>query len=995
MESYGKHNNADGRGPYFGAIFMTSSATKRECFERGLFALSSYYCRFIKQIQAGMILFLFDHEKRELHGVYKSCSDGGINIVPGAFSSSGKQFPAQVKFISIWNCKPLKENEFCDAIKENYFSAKKFHFGLSEKQVCRLLSLFSERKLDLELPGRQLAGMKDMKPESYPVDRIGRSVDARMHVGIVKNELDAVTDTLPFKNCDYRGDSFLYKGENNDIGLNRSGILGSKRRGDVEIGLDSSSGHVSDYLDLKDHWTDMQFRSTVPNGLSGGLSGAARVWEDDILRVGDGIMSENITNSAQRMVLMNDRPDMHNSDFNQSLVSNKPMLNHDSLVQNQLRTTCAMLHPIKVQISDNLCAAQGDLNSRSFHSYDPDVPNSDLSHPSFVRMRVDDSSKSILESASPSNNYRRNSIYSLSDQPPHMHMEQRDTNQFQVDSYGPVNHVPYESNRTSMPFYATQNSEQSAAKIFEHEGHDCFPLKYSSVPPSPLNIANHSWETGPHSSLYQKYISSVSNDAHSIALQENLGHEVAQQKNNETYSPAVPWENEGHAQVQFGDPLIHEHDLDYECCQNSGSSFFDRKSSGSSKSGYKNKNSVFSRLSFVQGINNRGHGSNNLHREHHVCPSNSVDEVMEMVRQSHKQRMIKGKLKPMVKHSKVESSKDKKQHISSSRLKLTSSDKSLDDTNMDTTTSNEGKTHQIAEDTGFVDFKRRSQVRKINEETEIRGSKETSKSEDVGIVQQKKRKLIRPNFTKSATSDNKDINLGASQNLQVPLSQESSKTQDDSEGCNALAQSEEENRKDGEDSDLVRQKQLEDKGNNATGCMDCQGGGKQIDGQFIHNIGFNDGPECPENLNSKNASSSVSCEAKSLPNKEGGLCTKNDTKPISSDSELQNLICKAHKEDKDICGGTSTNIGVIKDGSESSQNLANENALTTTRKEINTFIEKASNMHSEMEKALPSITDNVDMHCSYFEETAIGSKMADSKNSCLNSVAINATVEEN
>lgn len=35
----------------------------------------------------------------------------------------------------MWNCHPLSENEFRDAIRENYFSKHKFNLGLSEDQV--------------------------------------------------------------------------------------------------------------------------------------------------------------------------------------------------------------------------------------------------------------------------------------------------------------------------------------------------------------------------------------------------------------------------------------------------------------------------------------------------------------------------------------------------------------------------------------------------------------------------------------------------------------------------------------------------------------------------------------------------------------------------------------------------------------------------------------------------------------------------------------------
>ncbi|XP_058196574.1 uncharacterized protein LOC131312671 [Rhododendron vialii] len=136
-----------GRVPECGAIFMSNASTKRECFRRKLLGLPSAQANFVKQIKAGMVLFLFEYERRELYGVFRACSDGSTNIVPHAFTSFGKQFPAQVRFTSIWYCDPLTEYEFQDAIKENYYSKKKFNFGLSEDQVRRLLCLFSSRKL--------------------------------------------------------------------------------------------------------------------------------------------------------------------------------------------------------------------------------------------------------------------------------------------------------------------------------------------------------------------------------------------------------------------------------------------------------------------------------------------------------------------------------------------------------------------------------------------------------------------------------------------------------------------------------------------------------------------------------------------------------------------------------------------------------------------------------------------------------------------------------
>lgn len=111
-----KHNNAEGKDPDFGAIFMSNSETKRECFKRGLFGLPSTEIKFVEKIKAGMILFLFEYEKRQLHGVFQASCDGGINIVPNAFAAMGKQFPAQVGIHL-----PLCEIPFTSGMNEVFF----------------------------------------------------------------------------------------------------------------------------------------------------------------------------------------------------------------------------------------------------------------------------------------------------------------------------------------------------------------------------------------------------------------------------------------------------------------------------------------------------------------------------------------------------------------------------------------------------------------------------------------------------------------------------------------------------------------------------------------------------------------------------------------------------------------------------------------------------------------------------------------------------------
>ncbi|XP_056163149.1 uncharacterized protein LOC115689624 isoform X1 [Syzygium oleosum] len=136
-----------GQLPEVGAIFMSNAGTKEECLEKMLFGLPYSHADFVRRVKAGMILFLFEYERRELHGVFEAASDGEVNIVSSAYTSSGKQFPAQVRVSRIWRCYPLSEGEFRGAIEDNYFSAYKFNFGLSYDQVRQLLCLFDSRKI--------------------------------------------------------------------------------------------------------------------------------------------------------------------------------------------------------------------------------------------------------------------------------------------------------------------------------------------------------------------------------------------------------------------------------------------------------------------------------------------------------------------------------------------------------------------------------------------------------------------------------------------------------------------------------------------------------------------------------------------------------------------------------------------------------------------------------------------------------------------------------
>ncbi|KAM7277625.1 hypothetical protein ACFE04_004759 [Oxalis oulophora] len=132
---------------------------------RKLFGLPPNYLDFVAKVKVGMLLFLFEYDKRILHGVFQATSDGGENIVPNAYCSTGRLFPAQarrsdhiplisvdsspmkrVRIATLWHCRPITEDQFHAAIKENHFAPHKFNFGLSKNQVYKLLCLFNGRR---------------------------------------------------------------------------------------------------------------------------------------------------------------------------------------------------------------------------------------------------------------------------------------------------------------------------------------------------------------------------------------------------------------------------------------------------------------------------------------------------------------------------------------------------------------------------------------------------------------------------------------------------------------------------------------------------------------------------------------------------------------------------------------------------------------------------------------------------------------------------------
>ncbi|OEL16975.1 hypothetical protein BAE44_0022007 [Dichanthelium oligosanthes] len=136
-----------------GFIFMCNGATKPDCYRHRVLGLPRGKLEAVSRIRRGAAVFLYDFDIKRLYGPYRADSDGGADLVPGAFHG---RFPAQVgslvdrrqemgrgvvKFMIDGDFMPIPESSLRSAIKENYFKGK-FSPELTSTQVEKLRALF-------------------------------------------------------------------------------------------------------------------------------------------------------------------------------------------------------------------------------------------------------------------------------------------------------------------------------------------------------------------------------------------------------------------------------------------------------------------------------------------------------------------------------------------------------------------------------------------------------------------------------------------------------------------------------------------------------------------------------------------------------------------------------------------------------------------------------------------------------------------------------------
>ncbi|XP_058182748.1 uncharacterized protein LOC131300782 isoform X2 [Rhododendron vialii] len=129
-----------------GVIFGCKSSTIKECLFKQLFGLPAQHFCYVKNIEPGMPLFLFNYTDRKLHGIFEAASPGQMNLNPYAWTTDGSErtvFPAQVQIRLGLRCHPLSEEQFKPIISDIYYTTNHFWFELDHAQASKLSSLLS------------------------------------------------------------------------------------------------------------------------------------------------------------------------------------------------------------------------------------------------------------------------------------------------------------------------------------------------------------------------------------------------------------------------------------------------------------------------------------------------------------------------------------------------------------------------------------------------------------------------------------------------------------------------------------------------------------------------------------------------------------------------------------------------------------------------------------------------------------------------------------
>ncbi|KAG5600103.1 hypothetical protein H5410_031473 [Solanum commersonii] len=165
-------------------IFGCKHLTYKECMFKQLFGLPAPHFSYVKNINIGLTLFLFNYSDRKLHGIFEAASPGQLNINPYAWTSDGTEstpYAAQVRIRVRKLYHPLTEDQFISIIGDNYFAPKLFWFELDQSQTKRLVDLFSSLPAFNDVISLQISSKLNhpfkSSPTTGPIDAVGKIED--------------------------------------------------------------------------------------------------------------------------------------------------------------------------------------------------------------------------------------------------------------------------------------------------------------------------------------------------------------------------------------------------------------------------------------------------------------------------------------------------------------------------------------------------------------------------------------------------------------------------------------------------------------------------------------------------------------------------------------------------------------------------------------------------------------------------------------------------
>ncbi|KAL9425907.1 hypothetical protein AB3S75_032806 [Citrus x aurantiifolia] len=128
-----------------GVIFGCKNSTIKECLAKQLFGLPAQHFLYVRKVDPGLPLFLFNYTDRKLHGIFEAASPGMMNINPYGWTDGSERtsYPAQVQIRVRMQCQPLNEEKFKPIIAANYYTPHHFWFELDHSQASKLIALLS------------------------------------------------------------------------------------------------------------------------------------------------------------------------------------------------------------------------------------------------------------------------------------------------------------------------------------------------------------------------------------------------------------------------------------------------------------------------------------------------------------------------------------------------------------------------------------------------------------------------------------------------------------------------------------------------------------------------------------------------------------------------------------------------------------------------------------------------------------------------------------